>query len=203
MRLYDNSTGHIIVEHDGELMLLDTGAGKTFHDAYLGVRVSELARVLRQPLDGVLGMDRLKNKVLALTRDRVQCNGDVRLHPGAPLDYVNGLPCVEIRINEIRCRALIKTGAAVSYVSDSLISMDKYTRTLDDVHPVHGPFRVRMFANHFSVSDKRYFADVGQMPGAFESLSSIGVDAILGTDLLYRFDVVLDFRRDRLHLLGR
>ena len=203
MQLYDNSTGHIIVEHDGELLLLDTGAGKTFYDAFRGIRVSELARLLGRPLDGVLGMDRLKNKVLSLTRDRVQCNGEVPLRLGAPLDYVDGLPCVEIRINEIRCRALIKTGAAVSYVSEWLISTDKHTRTLDDIHPVHGRFRVRMFANHFTVGDKRYFADVGQMPGVFASLSSIGVDAILGADLLYRFDMVLDFCRDRLHLLSR
>ena len=203
MQLYDNSTGRIIVNHDGRLMLVDTGAAKTFYDEYRGVRVRALSRLLNRPLDGVLGMDSLEGRVLKLARNRVQFDGEAPANTGAPLEYINGIPCVEIWINEIRGRALIKTGMAASYVSEELISTDKYTRAMDDLHPIHGWFSVRMFANHFRVSDKSYFADVAQLPRGSESLSPVGVDAILGADLLQRFDVILDFSAHRLHLLGR
>ena len=72
MQLRDNSTGHIIVEHDGELLLLDTGAGKTFHDTYRGVRVSELARVLCRPLDGVLEIRLAPGEGTAASTHRIE-----------------------------------------------------------------------------------------------------------------------------------
>ncbi len=203
VQLADNSTGRLIVNYHGRLMLVDTGAAKTFYDEYRGVRVHEFARLLNRPLDGVLGMDSLKGKVLKLTRDSVQCDWEAPGHNGAPLEYVDGIPCVEIRINEIRGRALIKTGMGASYVSEELISTDKYTRSMDDVHPIYGWFSVRLFANHFRLGDKSYFAEVAQLPRGFEPLRSIGVDAILGADLLHRFDMILDFSANRLHLLGR
>ena len=75
MQMYDNTTGHIIADCDGKLMLVDTGAAITFYDEYQGVRVSDLARMLGQPLDGVLGMDSFRGRVLSLTRDRIYFNG--------------------------------------------------------------------------------------------------------------------------------
>ena len=59
-----------------------------------------------------------------------------------------------------------------------------------------------MYANYFSISDKKYFAEAGELPGEFASLSSIGVDAVIGTDLLDRFVMVMDFSENRLHLLS-
>jgi len=203
MQKYDNSTGHIIADIDGKLMLVDTGAAKTFYDEYQGVRINELSRMLGQSLDGVLGMDSFKGKVLSITRDTIHLNGVPPGHKGAPLNYIAGVPCVDIKINEVPCRAVIKTGATTSYISEALILRDKYTRSVNDVHPHYGGFRVRMFVNYFSISNKKYFADAGELPGEFALLSSAGVDAIIGADLLNRFDLIMDFSDNRLHLVSR
>ncbi len=203
MQMYDNTTGHIIADYKGKLMLVDTGAAITFFDEYQGVRVSDLSRMLGQPLDGVLGMDSFKGRVLSLTRDSIHFNGVVPAHKGAPMYYIAGVPCLDIKVNEIACRAAIRTGATASYVTDTLISRDKYTRTVRDAHPYYGSFAVRMYANYFSVGDKNYFAEAGELPREFASLSSIGVDAVIGTDLLDRFEIIMDFSRNRLHLLSR
>ena len=202
MQMYDNTTGHIIADFNGKLMLVDTGAAQTFYDEYMGVRVDDLSRLVGQPLDGVLGMDSFRGKVLSLTRDRIHFDSVAPTQQGAPLYYVSGVPCVDIMINEITCRAAIRTGAATSYVSDALISRDKYTRTVRDVHPYYGSFAVRMYANYFGVSDKNYFAEAGELPMESASLSSAGVDAVIGTDLLERFDMIMDFSADRLHLVS-
>lgn len=202
MQKYDNSTGHIIADFDGKLMLVDTGAAKTFYDEYEGVHVNDLARMLGQPLDGVLGMDSFKGRVLSITRDTIHLNGVPPDHKGAPLTYISGVPCVDIKINGVPCRAVIKTGATTSYISEALILRDKYTRSVNDSHPVYGSFQVKMFINYFSISNKHYFADAGELPGEFELLSSAGIDAIIGTDLLDRFDLVMDFSENRLHLIS-
>jgi len=40
------------------------------------------------------------------------------------------------------------------------------------------------------------------LPGKFALHSSAGIDAIIGTDLLDRFDVIMDFSENRLHLIS-
>ena len=152
MQRYDNTTGHIIADYEGKLMLVDTGAAKTFYDEYQGVRVDDLSRLLGRPLDGVLGMDSLKGRVLSLTRDSVHFNAAAPDQAGAQLYYVAGVPCVDIKINAIPCRAAIRTGAATSYISENLISKDKYTRTVTDTHPFYGSFAVKMYANYFKMA---------------------------------------------------
>lgn len=199
---YDNSTGHIIAAIEGQLMLVDTGANKTFYDEYQGVRIIDLARMVGQPLDGVLGMDSLEGKVLSITRNTINVNGLSPENEGAPLSYIAGIPCVDIKVNEIPCRAAIKTGVATSYVSEKLISRDKYTRTINDAYPFYGKFKVKMFVNYFSVSNKSYFADVGELPGEFATLTTADVDVVIGADLLNRFNMILDFSANRLHLVS-
>lgn len=203
MQMYDNSTGHIIVDFGGRLMLVDTGAAKTFYDEYQGVRVKDLSRMLGQPLDGVLGMDSFKGKVLSITKNTIQINGKSPESGGVSLNYISGIPCVDIKINEVPCRAALKTGAVTSYISEALILRDKFTRSVNDVHPFYGNFKVNMFVNYFSVSNKNYFADAGELPSEFASLSSVGVDAIIGADLLNRFDLVMDFSEHRFHLISK
>ena len=203
MQMFDNSTGHIITEVDGKLMLVDTGAAKTFYDEYQGVRIDDLTRMLGQPLDGVLGMDSIKGKGLSITRNSIDFDAVAPDQSGLPLDYISGIPCVDIKINESPCRAVIKTGAATSYVSEELISRDKFTRSVNDVHPLYGNFNVKMFVNYFSISNKNYFADAGELPAEFTSLSSANVDAVIGMDVLDRFDLVMDFSDNRLHLISK
>lgn len=202
MQKYDNSTGHIIADFDGKLMLVDTGAAKTFYDEYEGVRINDLSQMVGQPLDGVLGMDSFEGRVLSITRDTIHLNGAPPDDKGVPLNYIAGVPCVDIKINEVPCSAVIKTGASISYISESLILRDKYTRSVNDSHPYYGSFRVKMFVNYFSISNKNYFADAGELPGKFALHSSAGIDAIIGTDLLDRFDVIMDFSENRLHLIS-
>jgi hypothetical protein len=59
-----------------------------------------------------------------------------------------------------------------------------------------------MFVNYFSISNKSYFADAGELPADFALSSSARVDAIIGTDVLDRFDLVMDFSDNRLHLIS-
>ncbi len=202
MQMYDNTTGHIIADLDGKLMLVDTGAAKTFYDEYQGVHVNDLSRMIGQPLDGVLGMDRFRGRVLSLTREKIFLNDVAPEHEGAPLSYISGIPCVDIKINEVPCRAVIKTGSTASYVSEQLISRETCTGTMDDAHPYYGPFKVEMFVNYFSVGDKNFFNDAGELPGEFSTLSALGIDVVIGTDLLNRFDMIMDFSANRLHLVS-
>ncbi len=202
MQTYDNSTGHVIADIDGKRMLVDTGAAETFYDEYQGVRINDLSRMLGSPLDGVIGMDSLQGKVLSLTRNTIRINGSSPVQTGTPLTFIAGVPCVDMKINGIPCRAAIKTGVLTSYIKEPLISKDKHTRYVDDIHPMHGKYRVKMFVNYFSICGKHYFTDAGVLPSEFSLLSSSGVDAIIGADLLNRFDLVMDFSDNKLYLVS-
>ena len=201
-KIIKNSSGHIIADFDGRRMLLDTGAAKTFYDEFSGVRVSDLSRMLDAQIDGVIGMDSLEGKIVSLTRDTVHINGEAPDRDGAPLTFISGLPCVDIKINNTPCRAAIRTGATASYISEALISKDKHTRFADDYHPLYGRFKVKMFVNYFSVSNKHYFTDAAELPEAFSLPATADIDAVIGTDLLKRFNMVIDFSSNRFHLLS-
>jgi hypothetical protein len=202
MRFYNNSTGCVVADIDGKQMLVDTGAAKTFYDEYKGVRVNDLSRILGLSLDGVLGMDSLRGKVLSLTRDTIHINGTPPDLAGTPMRYVAGIPCVDIKINEISCRAAIRTSAVATYLSDDLISRDKHSTFADDFHPVYGNIRVRKFVNYFSIANKSFFADAAELPCEFSLFATDGIDAIIGTDLLKHFDLIMDFSLNRLHLVS-
>jgi len=202
-QLIANPTGHIIDYIDGKRMLVDTGAARSYYDEYHGVRVNDLSRLFGIPLDGVMGMDNLQGKIMSLTRDTAYRDDVVPEHTGLAVSYISGIPCVDIKINEIPCRAAINTGVTTTYISEQLLSKDKFTRVVDDAHPLYGAFKVNIFVNYFTISNKRYFAEAGELPDEFSLLSSSAIDAIIGTDLLNRFNLILDFVDDRLHLISR
>ncbi|MGD2052793.1 MAG: hypothetical protein PVG45_01680 [Gammaproteobacteria bacterium] len=202
MRLYDNSTGCVVANIDGKKMLVDTGTAKTFYDEYQGIRIKQLSRMLGLQLDGVLGMDSLRGKVLSLTRNMIHINGTPPDLAGTPIFYVSGVPCVDIRINEVPCRAVIKTSATTTYISTGLITRDRHSAFADDFHPPYGNVRVKKFVNYFSIAGKNFFADAGELPCDMSLVAAEGIDAIIGTDLLKRFDLVMDFSINRLHLVS-
>jgi hypothetical protein len=201
-KLYDNRTGHIIADFEGKRMLLDTGATETFFDEHRGIHVDDIARVIGAPLDGIVGMDHLKGRVVSLSKNAIHINGVLPERTGEPFTFVGGIPCVDIRINEVPCRAVINTGVTVSYIADPLLLRDKHTRIVEDFHPVFGRFRVRMFVNYFSIGDKNFFADAGELPEEFTALAASGINAVIGNDLLDRFDMVMDFCGNRLYLIS-
>jgi hypothetical protein len=201
-QLITNATGHIIVDIEGRRMLVDTGAARSFYVEYQGVHVNDLSRLTGVHLDGVLGMNSLQGKVVSLTRNGINLDGTSPDDPGVPLKYISGIPCVDISINGIPCCAAIKTGAATTCLSEELLSRDKHTRVVDDIHPLYGRFKVKMFVNYFSIGNKNYFGDAGALPDEFSTLSSTPVDAIIGTDLLNRFGLIMDFAGNSLHLVS-
>jgi hypothetical protein len=201
-QVYDNLAARLVVNIDGSQLLIDTSAACTFYDEFQGVRVEDLSRILCLPLDGVLGMDGLKGKVLSLGKNRVDINGKAPDQAGTPLSYVAGIPCVDIKINQIPCLAAIRTCATTTYISEQLISRDRPTRLADDFHPVYGRFNVKKYVNYFSVANKNFFADAGELPSEPALVFAEGVDAIVGADMLDRFDMIIDFSSDHFYLLS-
>jgi hypothetical protein len=175
----------------------------SFQNEYQGVCVEDLARLIGVPLDGVIGMDRLRGQVVSLREDTIDLNQDAPERAGVPLTYLSGVPCVNIKINEIPCLAAIKTGVTTTYLSEQLISTEKPSRVVEDIHPLHGAFKVNTFVNYLTIDDKNFFADAGALPDEFSLLSTTPIDVIIGTDLTNRFELILDFAVNRLHLLSR
>jgi hypothetical protein len=201
-QLISDSTDHIIVDIDGRRMLVDTGAAISFNDEYHGVHVDDLSRLTGVPLDGVLGMKSLQGKVISLTRNTINLDATSPEDNGVPMQYISGIPCVDVRINGMPCCAAVKTGATTTYLSEALLSRDKFTRVVDDIHPLYGKFNVKKYVNYFSIGNKNYFADAAALPDGFSMLSSTPIDAIIGTDVLNRFGLILDFADHRLYLVN-
>ena len=80
----------------------------------------------------------------------------------------------------------------MTYISTELITRDKPSAFADDFHPVYGSIRVRKFVNYFTIANKSFFADAGELPCEWSLIAAGGVDAIIGTDLLKRFDAIAD-----------
>lgn len=202
MRLYHNHTGCIVADVDGKKMLVDTGTTKTFYDEYQGVLVSDLSRLLGLALDGVLGMDRLNGQVLSLSRSTMHINGTPPDLDGIPVSYVSGVPCVDVKINEVPCRAAIKTSAGVTYITEELLSRDRHSAFADDFCPVYGNIRVNKFVNYFSIANRSFFAGAAELPIELSLFGAGSIDAIIGMDMLKRFDLIMDFSLNRLYLVS-
>lgn len=201
-RLYHNHTGCIVADVEGKKMLVDTGTARTFYDEYQGILVSDLSRLLGLELDGVLGMDRLDGQVLSLSKSTLHINGTPPDVAGIPVIYVAGVPCVDIKINEVPCRAAIKTSAGVTYIAEDLLSRDRHSAFADDFHPVYGKIRVNKFVNYFSIANRGFFAGAAELPCELSLFGAGAIGAIIGMDLLKRFDLVMDFSLNRLYLVS-
>ncbi len=151
-------SGHLFVEQDGELWLLDTGApcgfghtgaisfaGESFSLAsdYHGLDAEALSRFTDVRCVGLLGADVLGrfDHILDVPNGTLVVSPDELMHDGHRVELTEfmGIPILDARAGDEACRMFFDTGAQFSYFQDSLESFPR-AGMVTDFYPGVGHF---------------------------------------------------------------
>ena len=200
--------GHILVTDDrGTTLLIDTGSPLSFHSdkvislcgetisapsSLMGVDDAYLSDKVGEQVDGLVGMNIIGPNGLLIDVP----NGKAVF--GCPTDGMTNVPSqlrmgymtIEMTIRDgRRANVIVDTGAPTSYMSPSLTEGLPSVDTVEDFNPlVPGDiFETPIFEFPATFAGQTFTMRAGHLPKLLQaSLSLIGVDGVIGMELLQR-----------------
>jgi hypothetical protein len=192
---------HLLVRLDGGLALVDTGspfdigrgrastllghpwAPSAEHDGVLEAASTHLG----VGVEWVLGEPTLRRLHLVLdwtARTAVFSRARPRLAGGAALalDVSGPVPTVEIRVSGAPVRAILDSGAALSYAPSPAVAGRRPVRAERDFHPILGPFDTEVYAIPIVVGARSIAMEAGVLPERLAGTLAVGSGWILGSD---------------------
>lgn len=214
------TAGHLFLEIDGRLWLLDTGSPASFGSepslaldgesfrldpSALGLDAASLSTFVSVDCAGLLGGDVLSrfDLVLDVPGGTARVSRDELDHAGAevPLDFLIDIPIVEASVRGARRRFFFDTGAQVSYLEGPALATFPPAGPFADFYPGVGAFATETFTVDFEVGGLPFPLRTGSLPGLLALTLPLGRCAgILGNALLADRAVGYFPRRRRLVL---
>jgi len=200
--------GHLFLEVDGGLWLVDTGATDSFgaareirlvetnhvlQDSYGGLTPGRLSAYVSEDCAGLLGVDILNQYdfVLDLTSGTAEVfsnDADLEGHD-IPLEVIQGAPILTVRVRGADTKVIFDTGAQVSYLPASLLDGFPRAGTVTDFYNPHGTFPMELRTVDLEVGPLPFrvrCGAVGAIPGGDVGriLAAARVEGILGNEVL-------------------
>ena len=205
--------GHQLVRFDGRTALLDTGSPT---DIGRGQGLSLLGRERRPSPARTAVLDLAGTHIGAriewllggelLARHRVLVDGTagravfstgplgLRGATEVPVELVAGVPLMEISTERGPARAVLDSGAALSYAPQSVVASLTPIRTVSDFHPSIGEYRTPVFRIPVVVWGRPLVLEAGTLPQPLRAaLGAISGGWIMGSDFFARRAVLLDY----------
>ena len=195
--------GHLYVEVDGAMWLLDTGAPQSFGRsgvaiagrpfevgaASAGLGAAGLSDLVKVDCAGLFGSDVLSHLdwILDLRAGVARVSSGQLEHQGTsiPLEGFMGIPIVEARVGTGRCRLFFDTGAQISYLEQNLLGTGTRTGRMTDFHPSIGEFETDVYEVEIGLGGTAWRIRCGSLPGPLQGLLGMaGVAGILGNEVM-------------------
>lgn len=196
--------GHLYLELDGALWLIDTGAPQSFGragaviagrrfevgTATAGLDASALSAMVKVECQGLFGADVLSHLdwILDLPGGVARVSAGELAHEGTrvPLESFMGIPIVQAQVGVERCRLFFDTGAQVSYLDDRLLAPWPRTGTVTDFYPGIGKFETDVHEVEIGVGGAPRRLRCGALPGPLQGmLAMANVAGIVGNEILH------------------
>jgi len=207
----EEADGHLLFEHDGRRVLVDTGAPASVGNApeweflgqpralagdYLGVTVEQIAELAGLDIDVLLGADVLTrlHTEIDMANDRIVFHETRPDMEGVTMGLANvmGIPVTAAKVDRWLLHAVVDTGAKLSYVDRALAESYPKVGEADDFYPVIGRFTTTVHEVPFSIADAPMTLRCGVLPDQLGVLfASFGVSSIIGTELYEQFHTCL------------
>jgi hypothetical protein len=208
-----------VADCNGLRVLVDTGSPVSFgrghlsllgnrHDlpsSFNGHTIDDLRSHVGGHLDAILGTDLLsqyqclldlRNGLLVLSRGELPLDG-VSLR--VPL--ASGVPCADVIVHGRSGRAVIDTGARISYMTPGVIQGTPVGRE-KDFHPSVGQFETDVYAVDVEIAGLRLTGRFGVLPAPLTPLlASAGAEYVIGVELLARSPVLFDLSHGRMKIV--
>lgn len=211
--------GHPVISLEDGPWLLDTGSPASFgvgpvrfgpvsgnpDRSHMGLDADRLSGLVGAPLRGLIGLDLIGASDLLMDLPAGQITITDRADPpdGAlvPITRVMGVPVIAAETALGSHRAFLDTGAQLSYLQADGTEQFAEAGVVQDFFPLIGPFQTATRFVPFRIGPVGLTLRCGRLPGLLGmTLDLVGVDAVIGAELLTDRQIALLFSRDRLVL---
>lgn len=197
--------GHLFLELNGKLWLLDTGAPTSFgtsgsisiggedfelDTSLFGLTARALTDFVGVPCVGLLGADVLGrfDHIFDTTNGTLTISTDELVHSGQTvrLSEIMGIPILTAQIAGTDYRMFFDTGAQISYFQDDSLTDFPSAGSVTDFYPGVGQFQTDTHQVAVSLGGVAFTLRCGTLPGSLgEDLMKIaGIDGIVGNQIL-------------------
>jgi hypothetical protein len=221
------SNGHIIIQHKGNNLLVDTGSptsfgninsvvfeGSTFElpDSMMGmVNVGSLTDFIGTAIDALIGNDILSQFDVEIAPSTNEVNFFVpgtselqgAIFPFAdslsfPIAGIADIPVIIMPINGRETKIIFDTGAKLSYLGTDYTQDLISQETMRDFNPLIGDFETPVFVVPITIGDTTIHLKMGNLPPMAEMAVGMLAEGILGSALLEKFTITVAFSRRKI-----
>jgi len=212
--------GHLFIELDGQLWLLDTGAPLSFgsvldfslegerfelKSTYLGLTPETLSSFVGVETTGLLGTDILNSFDIILNglENSIIISLSPLDHQGqvVKLDQFLGIPILSATINGNEYRMFFDTGAQISYFQDDALTTFPPAGQMTDYYPGYGQFQTDTHNVEFQIAGSSFILRCGSLPDLLGlTLMMADTQGIIGNQIIQDHIVGYFPRRQELGL---
>jgi len=217
------SNNHYLAQIDGRNFVIDTGSPLSFGSSRslsfagetknllpmraLGSRES-MVNLVKTQVDGLIGTDFMMEHEITLDKKSMKIIVDEhRIIPAGSIGMgmldavlIKGFPNMWIELNGKHVKAVLDTGACISYASKSLVDGLPIVGTATDYNPNLGSFSTNLYEVCYSIKGLTGSISIGTLSSIYHfALERFGFYAVLGMDIFSSFEAVsMDFVRRRI-----
>jgi hypothetical protein len=212
--------GHLILDTEESLWVLDTGAPSSFGSVdklevadqtyevksdYMGFDNEKLNDAIGENVEGLVGVDILNNYdsywdlssgIISFSRENMENKGDT-----ISLDFIMGIPTLEVNLRGSSHNWFFDTGAVISYVAEQIEEWEVPVDEHDDFYPGYGNFTTEVFEDEITLGALNMKIKCGVLPSLLGmSLAIADCTGILGLNALDQQSFLYAPRRKKLIL---
>ena len=170
----------------------------------LGWDIDYFSNATGSKLDGLIGGDILKHYQFQVN---FQDQSFSILEPSSfkDLDSVDikilmGVPAIEIVFGREPIRAILDTGAKISYLKSCHVEELDPIGESEDFYPGVGKFKTSIYELPIHFNNKKLNLTFGKAPPFLELLlTGLGAEAVVGNDIFLHFSITFDYSSEKIY----
>jgi hypothetical protein len=191
--LLDENHRNIIVDTGSPISFSDVSSIRFLNDRYNRSNHPLLAMIqkyLSTQISGLIGMDILGQYDLSFIYDRALGRWTVKpwhvdiIGDRFDVEYYGGVPVVEAIVEGTRGKFFLDTGATISFIRKGWINHQPYIGEAEDFFPTLGIFSTDLYRCQLQFANREFSDSMGVMPEGLEILIPVGIDGIIGLNVL-------------------
>jgi hypothetical protein len=173
------------------------GRAVRLNPSLMGYPWANIRRSFDFEVVGLLGVDAFSGLTVCLDISAGFLKVSSEAIDGESVEFAMGSPTVHCSIADLIQNCIIDTGAKLCYVTDrNLAESGDFSGIAQDFHPLLGTFEVETFDLGLSLFGYEFVERVAVAPSSLSSqLTAMGIGAVIGTNLISRGILTIDFER--------
>lgn len=218
----NNFDNHLIIEDNGNTLLIDTGSpfsildksldfcGQRFEPGWIHFNALDISNLIGTKIDALVGYNILKhfNLLIDYQEGSITFSDENTELPGAttiPFTAGFGVPRITVNLLGESKSCFLDSGAKISYIHSKTTQGLTPEGTDSDFYLGFGHFDTPIFPIETSMGDQSLTVRYGNLPPVLEVslLTLLNADGIVGFDFFNNFKVLIDYKNNMLSFKKR